>query len=388
MSELFPSTIIRDAAEALNRPIAKAEGLPGSFFGEDFYKLEQQTLFPKSWCAVAVASVIPNPGDVLPVDLAGWQIVLIRGKDGEIRAFHNVCRHRGLKLVTEPCNAARLRCPWHSWAYGLDGALLATPELGGAGISKVDGFDKDALGLKEVRVGRWLDLVFVNIDGTAQPFEDYVAPIDALLADYNLSDLRYSVPIGGSYDGNWKIAMEGGLEDYHLTFAHPQLDAHLYRNATPCVHLGSYCGGYVDVRSEEAGEADGTGWTARLPGMHTHGGELFPRLYALTLFPTATILVTADHVMLGTLLPQGHDRTMIDIHLYYQGDAATDPRFEEARAGNLAMWNEVIPQDMPFVKAVQATALQRDAAGISTRFSPYWEAGVRGFQQMVVAAVE
>jgi hypothetical protein len=152
------------------------------------------------------------------------------------------------------------------------------------------------------------------------------------------------------------------------------------------VHLGSYCGGYVDVVPEE-GAADGTAWTARLPGMHTYGGEVFPRLYALTLFPTATILITADHVMLGTLLPDGNDRTIIDIHLYYQGSAATEPAFEEARAGNLAMWHEVIPQDMPFVQGVQATSAQRDAAGIATRFSPYWEAGVRGFQQMVVAAV-
>jgi choline monooxygenase len=386
MTEVFPSTLIRDAAEALNRPIAEAHGLPGSFMGPDFYKLEQQRLFPENWCAVAVAGVIPNPGDVLPVDLAGWQILIVHGKDGQIRAFHNICRHRGLKLVNEACNAARLRCPWHSWAYGLDGALLAMPDLGGDGVSKVAGFDKPDLGLKEIPVGRWLDLIFVNIDGKAGPFEDYVAPINELLANYNLEDMRYSVPIRGSYNGNWKIAMEGGLEDYHLTFAHPQLDAHLFRNATPCVHLGSYCGGYVDVEPED-GEADGTAWTARLPGMKTRDGKAFPHLYALTLFPTATILVTADHIMLGTLLPDGHDRTKIDIHLYYPGDTATDPSLEEARAGNLAMWHEVIPQDMPFVAGVQVASAQRDAAGIATRFSPYWEGGVRGFQQMVVAAV-
>lgn len=386
MTEAFSPTLIRAAAEAVNRPIEYAEGLPGAFFGEDFYRLERERLFPESWCAVAVASVIPNPGDVLPIEVAGWQVLLIRDKDNEIKAFHNICRHRGLRLVTEPGNMPRLRCPWHSWAYGLNGALLAMPDLGGAGISKVEGFEKADLGLKKIAVGRWMDLVFINIDGKAPPFADYIAPIEALLADYDLSDLRYSVPIKGHYDGNWKIAMEGGLEDYHLTFAHPQLDAHLYRNATPCVHLGSYCGGYVNVSPDE-GQADGTAWTARLPAMLTHDGEPFPRLYALTLFPTATILITADHVMLGTLLPDGAERTLIDIHLYYKGEAATDPRYEEARAGNLAMWHEVIPQDMPFVKGVQATSAQRDAAGISTRFSPYWEAGVRGFQQMVVDAV-
>lgn len=386
MTEMFDSARIAAAAQALNRPIAEAEGLPGAFYGADFYKIEQQRLFPASWCAVAVGQAIPNPGDMLPIDVAGWPILIVRARDGEVRAFHNICRHRGIRLVAEPCNTPRIRCPWHSWTYGLDGALLATPELGGAGVSQVEGFDKTALGLKPIPVGRWLDLVFVNIDGKAQPFADYIAPVEALFADHDLADLRYGMPIVDDYAGNWKIAMEGGIEDYHLTFAHPELEAHLFRNSTPCVHLGSYTGVATEVAPEGAAPNQ-LAWTARLPALKRRDGGPLPYLHALTIFPTGTILIAADHIMLGTLLPDGPTRTRVDIHLYFDGEAAADPALADARAGTLAMWHTVLPQDMPFIAAAQAAASVRDAAGIATRFSPYWEAGVRGFQQMVVDAV-
>jgi len=388
MGEMFDMAAVAKARAALDRPISIAEGMPGRFYEEDFYKLEQAKLFPSSWCAVTVGSAIPNPGDVLPLDIAGWPVLIVRTKAGEIRAFHNVCRHRGIRLVSDRTNAPRISCPWHAWTYSLDGALLATPELGGQGINKVEGFEKKELGLKPIPVGQWLDLIFINIDGTAQPFADYVAPIDALFADYDLSRLRHGQQITDDYDGNWKISMEGGIEDYHLTFAHPQLDAHLYRNATPCVHKPVYTGGSVNVAQEGEGDGESRAWTARLPDLLTHDGKPLPVLYSLTLFPTATILITADHVMLGTLLPDGPRRTLVDLHLYYDGDAADDPALAEAREGTLGMWLGVIPQDKPFIIAAQATALARDLAGVSTRFSPYWEQGVRGFQQMVLEAVE
>jgi choline monooxygenase len=387
MDGIIARPSIEAARAALSEPIGTATGLPGRFYGEEFYRIEQERLFPASWCAVAVGSMIPKPGDVLPIDVAGWPLLILRTKAGEIRAFHNICRHRGIRLVAEAGNMPRISCPWHAWTYSLDGALLATPELGGAGVSQAEGFTKPDLGLKPIPVGQWLDLVFVNIDGLAGPFADYVAPIDALLGDYELGGLRHAARIVDAYDGNWKIAMEGGIEDYHLTVGHPQLDAHLYRNTTPCVHKPVYAGGYTDVAAATGAGDDERAWTARLPDLKTVDGTPLPRLYSLTLFPTATILITADHVMLGTLLPDGPVRTRVDLHLYYDGDAAEDPALADARQGTLDMWLGVLPQDKPFITAAQATIGVRDRAGVATRFSPYWEAGVRGFQQMVVDAV-
>lgn len=382
-----PTFDLQNASAGLALEDAPPLALPGAFYGAQFHALERERLFPASWCAVATASAIPEPGDMLPIDLAGASILLVRNGEGEVEAFHNICRHRGIKLVGAPCTAPRITCPWHAWTYGLDGKLLATPEFGGEKINQVEGFARQDHGLKPIALGRWLDLVFVNIDGTAPPFAEWIAPVEALFADCDLSDLIHGERLEDIYAANWKIAMEAGIEDYHLPFGHPQLEAHLFRNVEPCVHRPVYTGGKVDVSAAHDQDSETRAWTARLPDLLTKEGKPLPELYSLCLFPTAVLLVTSDHVMLGTLLPDGPDRTRMDISLYYQGRAASDPALAEARQGNLEMWQGVIPQDKPFMEAAQATLKARDEAGIAPILSPYWEGGVRGFQQMVLDAV-
>mgnify|MGYP001365519154 CR=1 FL=1 len=116
----------------LDGDAATARGLPGRAYGADFYELEQHQVFPKVWCTLALSSDVPNPGDVAPVELAGWPLLVVRDAAAEIRVFHNMCRHRAMRLVNEPCNVGDvLSCPWHAWRYGLDGSLLASPRLGG-----------------------------------------------------------------------------------------------------------------------------------------------------------------------------------------------------------------------------------------------------------------
>jgi choline monooxygenase len=379
-----------DAASAdLARPAPLARGLPGAFYGEAFFALEQKTLFPRSWCAVSVASAIPEPGDVLPIDLAGWPIVLVRNRDGELKAFHNVCRHRAMRLVGEPCRKARLlRCPWHAWSYDLNGALLATPEVGGPGVHEAEGFDAAELGLKPIPVGRFLDYVFVNLDGAAPPFDQHIAPLADLLAGLDLRDLRHGGRIDDAYGGNWKLSTEGGIEDYHLVFGHPQLNAHLARNTRPCAADGVYAGGWVDLGpGEDAGSQTGAAVGAPLPVLRHTDGRPCASMLVLNVFPTGSVLITPDHVMVGLILPDGAARTRVELHYYFRGEAATSAEYAPARAAALDMWREVLPQDYPFVEGTQATVMARDAAGVRTRFSPYWETPVLDFQKMVLKAV-
>jgi choline monooxygenase len=381
---------IRDAREALSRPTHLAEGLEGLFYGEEFYAIEQRTLFPRSWCAVGVGAAIAEPGDMLPIDLAGWPVLLVRGQDRQIRAFHNICRHRAMKLVGERCSHPLIRCPWHSWSYNLKGDLLATPEIGGAGSNTVDGFDKANLGLKSIPVGMWLDYIFINLDGRAPPFAEHIGPAVTLLDDLNLHGLRHGGRLDEMYAGNWKLSTEGGIEDYHLPFGHPQLQADAFRNTTACFADRVYTGGWVDMRSGAAGgevpparPSD----SAALPPILTRQGGPADRMLVLNVFPTGTILIDSDHVMVGVLLPQGPARTKVELHFYYRGEAATSPAAQSARDGKLSMWREVLPQDFPFIEGTQATVHVRDAAGIRTRFSPYWEQAVLQFQRMVLDAV-
>jgi choline monooxygenase len=382
-----------EAASAdLAQPAPWAKGLPGAFYGEDFYALEQRTLFPKSWCAVAVASALPEPGDILPVDLAGWPVLLVRNREGELNAFHNICRHRAMRLASEPCSKVRLlRCPWHSWSYDLNGALLATPEVGGAGVHEAEGFEAAELGLKAIPVGQFLDYVFVNLDGQAKPFDQHIAPLKDLLAGLDLSDLRHGGRIDDSYGGNWKLSTEGGIEDYHLVFGHPQLNAHMARNTSACAADGVYAGGWVDLGSGDGSasqsQSDAPAAFTPLPLLRRIDGRACASMLVLNVFPTGSVLVTPDHVMVGLILPDGAARTRVELHYYFQGEAATSAEHAAARDGALQMWREVLPQDYPFVEGTQATVMARDAAGVRTRFSPYWETPVLEFQKMVLRSV-
>lgn len=389
MNELAATTSdeLRDAREALSRPTPLAEGLPGHCYGPSFFALEQEKLFPSSWCAVAVASAIPNPGDVLPIDLVGWPIILVRGRDQEIRAFHNICRHRAMRPVADPCNVRLIRCPWHSWAYDLEGKLMATPEIGGARVNAAEGFDRSQLGLKPIPVGQWLDYVFVNLDGTAPPFAQHIAPAVELLAELDLDAMRHGARLDEAYEGNWKLFVEGFIEDYHLPFGHPQLQPHQFRNTAPCVADGVYAGGWMDLGFDDDAPPPPMS-SDDLPPILTKSGEPSSRMLVVNLFPTGMILMGVDEIMIGVLQPDGPSRTKVQLNCYYRGEAATSPEAKAGRDRNLEMWGLVIRQDFPFVIGTQATVAARDRAGISTRFSPYWEVPVQRFQQMVLDALD
>ena len=150
---------------AIDRPTAEARGLPNAAYTSEAYlTFERDQLFAKTWSVVGLACDIPQAGDVKPVALLGIPLVMLRDRSGEVRVFHNVCSHRGLELVAEPCRVAgALRCPYHSWTYDLRGKLIATPGIGGAGQNSCPGFEKARHGLKAVRSAVWLDMVFVNL---------------------------------------------------------------------------------------------------------------------------------------------------------------------------------------------------------------------------------
>jgi choline monooxygenase len=195
-------------------------GLPAEAYTSVRYlRRERETVFSQYWVCVGLASDVPNPGDVLPTDVAGMPIVLVRDRAGTLRAFHNICSHRGLQLVNQPCNVqGNLRCPYHSWAYKLDGSLKSTPHFGGYYKDSYDGFDRRVKGCKSIRCEQWLDLVFVNLSGDAPPLEEYLQPVMRRWSLYNLSLLRREPrEVTLTCKANWKLAVENFSESYHLT---------------------------------------------------------------------------------------------------------------------------------------------------------------------------
>ena len=145
-----------------------ANGLPSvAYLDEEFWAMECDTVLAENWVFVGFVHEFKKLGDVLPVSVAGKPILLVKNIKGEIVSFHNVCRHRCLKLVDQPKNVGKLiRCPYHAWAYDLDGNLRASPHFGGINKHQPNGFDSANHGLKSVRIKVWHDWIFINLSET------------------------------------------------------------------------------------------------------------------------------------------------------------------------------------------------------------------------------
>lgn len=386
-----------EAIDAIYQPVEQAQGLPGNVYTDpSFWMLERERYFSRTWMACAFLNDVPEPGDVFPVSIGGWELVVTRDTAGDVHVFHNICLHRGMQVVDQACNVgARMRCPWHSWAYELDGKLAATPNLGGIGTSESPGFDKSKLALRRVRSDTWLNFIFINIDEQAPPLEEHLAPLLLRLEDFDLTMLESGpTKTEFGFDGNWKLAYEGGVEDYHIPWIHPDLGA----------HSGTYTiepnGGqtYVGISSrrllnnpeDKRGEGfRGTGKKGDLP--------IFPHLAAtlpddrlgfetLLLFvpPSAVVAVLANHLATRLFVPVAVDRTIHRIAPMFVADGAHNPAFESERAAVVQGWRRVAEEDAPLVRQLQKQHRLRTELDIPTRFSPYWEPAVLRFQQLVI----
>ena len=150
--------------ERVKRPILEANGLPNECYtSEDYLNIERETVFFNNWSVIGSASSVKEIGDVKPYNFLGIPLIILRDKSNQIKVFHNVCSHRGFKLIQKPCSLKNMiRCPYHSWSYDLDGKLIATPHVGGMNKHEAEGFEKSKSNLKEVRSFIWMDLIFVN----------------------------------------------------------------------------------------------------------------------------------------------------------------------------------------------------------------------------------
>ena len=172
MSEIY-NIIEKKKLDVVKKPIEKSHGLPNECYtSQEYTKIERKKLFEDKWVVIGVASSLPNKGDAKPFDLLGIPIMILRDKQNKIRVFHNVCSHRGYKILQESCKIKNvIRCPYHSWSYDFEGNLVATPHIGGLNKHHSEKFDKIKSHLKEVKTKVWMDIIFININSNEVEFD-------------------------------------------------------------------------------------------------------------------------------------------------------------------------------------------------------------------------
>lgn len=358
--------------------------LPGyAYTAEDFARQERETVFRCNWVHVAGGHDVPELGDAFPTVVAGLPIVLVRQRDGTIRGFHNVCRHRGCLLVTErQSRRPLLSCKFHAWAYRLDGQLHRTPHWDPSDGTADPAFDPKRFSLVPVATATWCDQVFVRIAETGPSFEEHIAPLAQRWAAYDLSLIRYGFHVPYEVAANWKLVIQNFLDTYHLPFLHPQLGSLSQAKA------------YDDVNEGDTA----IGICYRAGGVEKDKGDLdmpiFPNLSPdkraaqdiLVLYPNTLVEIVAGHVLFIRIEPAGPALTREVMSGYFVGEGATDPAWAKARDGLQQSWDLLNRQDFGVVTAWQDAQVS-PAAADQPEVSPLWERSGALFRARVAREV-
>ncbi len=361
--------------QGVSAPIERARGLPGWMFHDpEVYALEQERIFAKSWVCVGAEDDLPKVGDVLPVEVAGRPLFLVRDETGYLRCFHNICSHRGALLVTEKARRKVIACPYHSWTYGLDGTLKKTPHICGQDRHEAPSLDKSLNGLKPVRCATWARLVFVNLDPLAPSLDDDLAPLARRWSAYDFSLLRF----GGAEDfvlpANWKLAIENFVERYHLPWVHPGLNGFSGIDRSYEI-FGDL---FVGVGSRKVTPPRPYGPLPSFPGLPA---ELTERGEYPALFPNVLLGLHADCLFAYVLSPDGPHQTRERLYFFFVGEESRDPAYAEAKAAMLRVFADINREDMDIVHRLHRGCSSPAMPGAV--FSPAFEKTSQAFQRMV-----
>ena len=304
----------------------------------DVLARERELLFRPAW---TYAGHLPEPGSYVTTRVADVPVVAVRDRDGVLRAFANVCRHRGAEVVSGAGRCTTLQCHYHAWTYGLDGALRAAPRAG-------DDLDRAELGLQPLAVGEWGPFVFVNADEDAAPLEDTLGPLPGIVRERGLDvgALRFHHRVDYGVDANWKVAIENYLECYHCAVAHPGFSQ------------------VVDVRPDEYELASHPTFASHYG--HARDGEAQGQFHLV--WPALKFnVMPAEHgnLSIGPMWPASPSRTDGFLDYFFAPEAS-----EEWIAAFLELDDQVGAEDAVLVASVQSAwprACSRRAAAAAGR---------------------
>ena len=359
MTEEIFNIIDKQKLDIVSESIEKAHGLPNECYLEGPYtKIERKKIFEDKWVTIGTASSIPNPGDTSPFDLLGIPLIIIRDKNNKVRVFHNVCSHRGYKLVNEKCSLKNvLRCPYHSWSYDFEGNLVATPHLGGINKHEHEKFHKSKNGLKEVRSAVWLDLILVNISNNEVSFEEYIEPLEDRWSSFWTKKDQEMICHAKDYGHfsleakcNWKFAIENYCESYHLPFVHPglneysKIDDHYHIQGLPNRFAGQGTVVYNPRFKNNEEFPTFPGW-AKDKVVHAE---------YVALFPNVMLGIHKDHYYAYWLEPVSHNYTKEHMEIYYVGEeAALSEKYKPLREQNFKQWHSIQSEDLMIIEGMQ-----------------------------------
>lgn len=359
----------RERSAAETERTAPPQGFPalpdiplGRYTDPEFHRLEVDRLFRRTWLYAIHDSELPEVGSYALRDIAGAPVLLVRGDDEQVRAFHNACRHRGAPVVSGEQGCARmLVCQYHSWSYGLDGTLLRVPDE-----RDFQGLDPAQRALPAIRCERWGGWWFVNLDADAGPLLDHLDPLPRLLADVARSPMRHLTTKSVELGCNWKILAEGFLEVYHARTVHPTTVAPTLDTRGTVISLFEH--GHQNMLSPVK------------PGTRTDGREALATLEfvpplmrehiqpAHGIFPNVISPLDARGFPFLVFWPIGTGRTRLDIH-WFVADWGDGPLpHPDTWDKRLARFDVLMDEDYRNLEPIQRSVEQAAHGGVVVNY--------------------
>ncbi len=353
-------------------PKEKGWSIPPVCYTDDgIASAEINTLFRSGWIGVGRADHVAEPGDFAALDIAGQSIILLRDHEGILRAFANTCRHRGARLLDGDGNCRGIRCPFHSWAYKLDGSLAAAPHM-----QDVQGFNRADNGLIAYRAEERLGFAFICLDPIAPDLDETLGDFNAIHSPWPMDSLVSTRRTAITVDCNWKAFIEVFNEYYHLPFVHPDsVDAIYNRPDTPDSAKGAF--------ATQFGSTEGTGAVLQteqdraLPPMPNLTGREAAGVRYTWVFPNMTFAAGTDAVWVYEAYPLGANRCQVFQTACFPPETVALPDFDTRVSAYYERLDAALAEDIPALINQQRGLSCPDAR--QGRFQPDLEPNVAAF---------
>lgn len=333
---------------------AGARTMPRETYTSDTVLREEQArIFGTTWVCVGREADVAAPGEYFLADVANESLIVVRDREGVLRAHYNVCRHRGTRICTAASGkfGETIQCAYHAWTYRLDGRLTGAPHM-----AEVPGFTMSDYPLHQAAIATWEGLIFVSLARDPQPFATFIAPMVGRVSRYGLPALRTVRRIDYDVNANWKLILQNYSECLHCPTIHPELSTKLpYTSGANDLTEGAFLGGYMEIRSPNQ-SATMSGRACGLPLGNLPETDR-TRAYYYTLFPAAMISLHPDYAVFYTVRPVAADRSLVRCEWLVHPDSPSSPGYNIADAEEF--WDRTNRQDWDIC--------ERSQAGVSSR---------------------
>jgi choline monooxygenase len=343
-------------------PLERASTIPAAWYIDPRIEaLERTSVWSRTWQLVARTAQLAEPGAFVTAEVAGEPVLVVRGADGELRGFFNVCRHHAAAVMTAPCGKVdRLRCPYHGWTYDLAGRLRGVPEFDG-----VADFDRGQTGLVPLAVATWEGLVFVHLDPDPVPLERTLGALVDQVAPLGLGAMAFCERREYTLSCNWKVFVDNYLDGgYHVPHLHPSLDSVLRYTDYTIESFERFCLQSSPIDSEGADEA-----TASV----RKGRALYYWIY-----PNLMLNWYPGHLDTNLVIPLAVDRTKVVFEFFFDD---VGPAQAAANAQSIAVSERIQDEDVAICESVQRGLGSR--AYRAGRLSVRREAGENLFHKLL-----